>query len=226
MEVIAIPMGNTIAYSGYIHEVLENLAPQGLPPFGALLLAIVATNPNGQDSIKSIHDLMGKFDPEEVNDTMKLLRLLSRVPPEYKQGTKRMLLFQSLFENCHQILSLDSSQQIVKWNTSSAHDKRHLVNKVDFSSQNFNRDFRTIRLILRKYINANDIIAQIATIPEVGEQLLLEDQSESKDDPKEIVEELIDNYKTFQVGALVKRIWTGLNLPVTKALSTITARSI
>jgi len=218
LEVIAIPKGNTIAYSAYIHEILENLAPQGLPPFGSLLLVIAATNPNGHNSLRTIHDIMSKVNYEEVDDAIKLLTLLLEVPSEYKKGKKRMLLLQSLFENCHQILSLDNSKQIVDWNALSAHDKRHLVNKVDFSPQNFNRDFRTIRLILRKYESAEDIIAQIAAIPDLEEELILKDPSESKDDPKEIVEALIDNYKTFQVGALVKRIWTGLNLPVTNAL--------
>ena len=48
--IVAIPNGQSIAYFDTISEDLEDLAPQGIPPFGALLLVLIAASATIQQS--------------------------------------------------------------------------------------------------------------------------------------------------------------------------------
>jgi hypothetical protein len=71
-SVISIPGESTIAYTDYAAEVIKQLAPQGLPPFGSLLLAIVATNPRAKFSLDEVDrilkDILDTDEDEIQND--------------------------------------------------------------------------------------------------------------------------------------------------------------
>lgn len=109
-EIIAMPSGLTVAYKDYVTEVLGHLQSQGLPPYGSLLLAIIATNPNASNAFEHGFPLMAvRLKSKEVNTAtlaqmeraLPFLKILSQVPNEYKQGIKRVQLFQTLFLGCH-----------------------------------------------------------------------------------------------------------------------------
>src|SRR3990170_3190920 len=57
-NVLAIPDGATIAYKEFILGILEDLSDQGLPSFGSLLLAFIATNPDAKISIQKVYQLV------------------------------------------------------------------------------------------------------------------------------------------------------------------------
>lgn len=221
-DVLAIPKDNTIAYSEFVTEILEILALQGLPPFGSLLLAIIATNPKGDKSIDTVYailcDTLKTVDNVPLSNTIEFLKLFSELPEEYKKGKKRVLLFQALFENCHNITSIKNSKAIVKDYAANKFDKNQFVKQIEFNHGQYEKDFRTIEVLKNKFKDINDIIVKIASLPEIQEDTIKLNNPSDETETKEFTEQLIDNPKTFRVGSLVKRIWSGLNIPVHSAL--------
>ncbi len=117
-EVIAIPDSYTITYRNYIIELIEKISDQGLPPFGTLLLAVIATNPKGNLGINAIEtifdDLVLASDKNQLSKAIRFLTTLSNLPEAYKSGEKRILVFQSIFQNCHNINSVKKSKKSIK----------------------------------------------------------------------------------------------------------------
>jgi len=221
-EVITIPGGKTIAYKEYIKEVVELLAPQGLPPFGSLLLAVVATNRDGVDSIGAIYSML-KSDKEPVksilSDAVNFLKMLSEVPQAYKEGKKRIQLLQVLFRDCHNGYSIKKSQKLCKELDA---DRSYIdlpINCDSVPEALFKKDFRTISLLNNKFSSVKVLIERIAGLPELPDEPEL---PETDDIPgsgeMDFIDELVDNSRTFYVGSLIKRIWTGLNVPVHAAM--------
>jgi len=218
-KVIAIPEDNTIAYREYIIEILERLSIQGLPHFGAVLLVIIATNPNSNQSLDAIYVTLLRALKEESNETLTeaiaFLKLLTEVPKEYKSGKNRILLLQAVFENGHNILSLKKSKTVLDNYIHNRHGKAQILVKLPFSRVCLYRDMRPLSLLHTKFKSVNDILEKIASLPEIPETLNLEEDTTNKDiADKELVDRLIENNNTFHVGSLVKRIWSGLNIPV------------
>ncbi len=57
-EVIVVTGGSTIGYRGHIANLLNSIAPLGLPSFGSFLLVMVATNDTLDDSLQYIKDIL------------------------------------------------------------------------------------------------------------------------------------------------------------------------
>ncbi|GAB2647807.1 hypothetical protein GCM10027035_46810 [Emticicia sediminis] len=211
-EVLSIPKGNTIAYKKAVSEMLEFLAPQGLPSFGSVLLVFIATNPNAKDSIYSLSKAF-LYKNNLQDSTIAFLELLESVPQIYK-GTKKKLLFQALFENCHNNISYHKSKRFLaefsrdSWNKNVTIQKPYNLN-VQY------KDLRIFETLTKRFRSVNDIIKKIASLPDIQEDILLDEEDNINDSigQKDIVEQLIENNKTFHIGALIKRIWGGLNIP-------------
>lgn len=213
-EVLAIPKGNTIAYKKAVSEMLEFLAPQGLPPFGSVLLVFIATNSNAKDSINSLLNTFSQRNVLQLQDyTLSFLELLESVPQIYKTSKKK-LLFQALFENCHNSVSFHKSRRFLAEFSRDTWNKNVTIQK-PFSQNVYYKDLRIFETLTKRFRSVDDIIKKIASLPDINEDILLNDEDNINDDkePKDIVEQLIENNKTFQVGALIKRIWGGLNIP-------------
>ncbi|MBY0486437.1 MAG: hypothetical protein K2P85_04520 [Flavobacteriaceae bacterium] len=73
-------------------------------------------------------------------------------------------------------------------------------------------------LLNRKFPTAKSIVAAINGLPtdaveaQISEAVL--DQVAVSDVPKDFISQLIQEDKTFHVGSLIKRIWSGLNIPL------------
>jgi MoxR-vWA-beta-propeller ternary system domain bpX0/MoxR-vWA-beta-propeller ternary system domain bpX1 len=207
-QILSIPNATSIAYKQLIVNCIEKIAFQGLPPFGSLLLVIIATNTNGKEDIQLIRSKFGSYDLYEK--AMNFLILLSTLPEKYRTGSERILLLQVLFEGCHGCMSLKNSRLIVE------QTKKHkfiLDFKEPFSSTIFNNELKTIALISNKFDSVESILNALQSTP-VLEEIVLETSENKQPD---FVDQLVDNYKTFHVGALVKRIIGGINIPVHNA---------
>lgn len=220
-EVIAIPNENTIAYTKQIVELIPFLAPNGLPPFGSLLLAIVATNPNGKASIDTIYALLQNTlkttDDRCLSNAIEFLKIVSDLPEQYKSGKKRILLFQTLFNDCHNKYSIKNSHSISEDVNKNKFESLYQKKK-EFTKSECEKEFRVIELLRNKFSDVNDIINKLARLVEFNEEELILNESAAQSETKEFTEQLIDNPKTFHVGSLIKRIWSGLNIPVHSAL--------
>jgi len=229
-EVIVVNGGGTIAYSQFVIRVLEDLADQGLPPLGALLLAILATNHSMDDQIGQVAAILGKEDQQEwedagpgkvINEAIAFLRLLALLPKQYTTGNRRIQLFQLLFADCHGILSKTDSAQIVGGiqqlqDTGNVKALRTLSQVKELEYNVLYTDFNCIAQLLRKYPGKSALIEALAGIPAIEEPVLEEEKESAV--PGDFIQALTDNPASFPVGALIKSLWSGMNIPIHHSL--------
>jgi ribosomal protein L7/L12 len=244
-DVVSIREGSTIGYTEFLLQIIENLSEQGLPPFGALLLAMTGTNQTMDDSLKRIENIIlhsidhDKYNEEGIKEVLhqaiSFLTSLSELPREYAEGYKRIHLFQVLFANCHKKLSKAESKGIV------LQARRILSKKVlsadpalpsaepatapgfsmqsasaPYSYENFYRDFKCIALLDRQFPDVESIIEQLTRIPEIPDPIRINEPEKKK--PANLVQDLIGHQQTFQIGALIKNLWSALNIPIHHSL--------
>jgi len=226
-EAITIPNGRTIGYETFVFEVLEYLSDDSIPPFGSLLLAIAATNSESQQAIEMIHNLVKSKNivtafPQSqsfrTGASIDFLKMLSNLPNEYKVGEKRLKLFQTIFHECHNRISKEKAKKFIEEYREHRH---HLVRagvKDPFNEANFRKDFRTLALLKVKFPTLQSILNAMESIPhqdlndKLNEEIL--EEKNLSDTVTNFVDQLIEEDKTFQVGSLIKRLWSGLNIPL------------
>ncbi|MGG9962277.1 ribosomal protein L7/L12 [Ferruginibacter sp. SUN106] len=228
-EVLVIPGGSTIAYREQAATMLTDLAEQGLPTFGAFLLAMIATNKTIDDSLalirSKVNDIFNKEAdvsysyPEAIDVAFTFLRILEKVPGEYKTGKRRQILLQTIFKNAHNRLNPSTSKGIATGLKNNIKGRSRLSRQKAFDTRVFLKDFNVIALLFRTFPTVQSIIDAMGELPELEESdiPLLEDITVSDTSYEDFVEELMSNPKTFEAGALIKPIWAGFNIPIFNA---------
>ncbi|MBS1665124.1 MAG: hypothetical protein JST68_29025 [Bacteroidetes bacterium] len=221
-EVICIPGGSTIAYFQFVLQILEDLADQGLPPFGALLLAITATNYSTDNPIAQVERIVRKtlFDQhravgDDLPEAIRFLQMLSSLPLKYTTGAKRVQLFQLLFSDCHRKVSKQHSQEIaslIRSATVDGHILLRLSSSRPYDYNVFYQEFRCIALLSKRFPDANSLISQLAGVPAIEEPILEEEEERAV--PGDFIEALIDHPSTFPIGVLIKSLWSGMSIPI------------
>lgn len=222
-ETLAIPGGNTIAYERFVMETLELLTPDGFPPFGSLLLALIATNPNGDESIVRAFDIINSSKtvvkeeeyPKAFTYAYKFLITLAGLPPDFKEGNKRKILLQAVFKNCHNRLAVGRAKAIMQHYKDHKHQLVECAKKQPFSQASLLKDIKTLAHLHVKFPAPDTLLAEIAKVPALPElnEKISEKQPESAT-AAGFVNELINHPKTHPVGSLIHRIWGGLNIPL------------
>jgi len=235
-EVIAISGGSTIAYSQFVLQVLEDLSDQGLPPFGSLLLAILATNNSGEEQVEQMIKALNFDEPmihvgdfvimagstvEIIEEAIRFLRRLSALSHQYTRGNRRGQLFQLLFADCHGIHSETDSRQVVNAvdelrATGNSKVMRTLSSVRDFEYDVLECEFTCIAKLAKKFPDNAALIEALAGIPTIDEPILEEEKEPGT--AGDFVEELTDNPATFPVGALIRSLWSGMNIPIHHSL--------
>lgn len=218
--------GTSIAYKEYVTEVLELLSDDCIPPFGSLLLAIVATNSNSEALLVTLHHYAKSKERASsfpnanlyrVGAAFDFLKILASLPEEYKTGDNRILLFKTIFEKCHNRVGSETAKKLISDFKDIKSDYLEIIGSIPFNDANFIKDFRTIALLKQKFPTKESLLKALTALPEpekIGE-VLEEEVSQPLESNKTIdfIEELIQEQKTFQVGSLIQRIWSGLNIP-------------
>ena len=218
-EVIAIPNSGTIAYRETILKVLSALAPHGLPPFGALILALIYTSNSRFKRYKTIEGYFAKVgivrgENNDFDAAIRFLSILQTLDPEYLTGEKKLLLLITIFKDSHNRISLKKSKQIL--NTFNSANRLNLMPLKLINVQNLAyRDIRLLALLFKKYPTAKSIKIAMAGISDAEpEDFDLEDIDVLEDTGDDIVSQIIRNIDTFKSGALIKRIWSSANIPM------------
>lgn len=222
-SVASIRGGATIAYKEYIADAVEKLADGGLPLFGSLLLAVIATNPEAGASLFAVENIIEQklnknLNREPLNGAIRFLKQLSALPPKYKKGRNRLLLLQTLFAGCHNRVSESNTKLALKffWKTRTI-DEAWIAPK-PFHYNLYYEEFTVIKLLAKKFPDNDALLAAMASLPVVEEELLIEEPENKEAHENDCIEALMDNPKTFPAGSLVKRLWSGLNIPFHNAL--------
>jgi hypothetical protein len=232
-EAITIPNGATIGYEKFVFEILEFLSDDSIPPFGSLLLAIIATNPENGPSIQMIYDFGKRKESADsfrtaksletsnffrIGSTIGFMKILSSLPEDYKTGEKRMKLFQTIFHECHNRISSEKAKKVIEDFKKNRYDVHTSSSLNPFNEANFIKDFRTLALLKVKFPTVQSILKAMEDLPydEVNDKLdeqVLEEKNLSES-VTNFVDQLIEEDKTFHVGSLIKRLWSGLNIPL------------
>nr|WP_315032979.1 hypothetical protein [uncultured Chryseobacterium sp.] len=217
-NLLSVPGVGAIAYRPYVIEILKELQPQGWPPFGALLMVLYATQEGYIDfagplrrttHFYSVGDL--EFNPEKG---IEFLEKIKSLPKVYKQRQNRIILLQTLFKNGHN----RTSSVVAEFNLRIYHKRPHELaisaTKKPARSSDLNRDLKALDLN-EKFPTVDSIIDAMKGFieePKLDDEGIQEDLTADTD--TNFIKELIEEPKTFQVGSLIKRIWSGLKIPM------------
>lgn len=216
---ISMPHGDTIIYEEQLIETLRVLSKTGIPRLGTLLLLFIATSANGQQNIDKLYYQFLKLDNglhgnNIVGDAIKFLRLVSKLPANLKRGSQRILVLQQLLEGSHNNYAIKKSISIFNSLGYFCKSQNHFPEKQPLSSSIFEKDVRPIALLLKKYPNAESIIAKLSNIQEINLEDFEQEIEQSNDNHTvDWHEELLSNPKTFHSAALIKSLWAGLHIP-------------
>lgn len=221
-EVVCIPGGSTIAYKAFLKDVIPLISVQGLPPFGALLLAIIATNPNGKQVLNELDSRITDEDGSiEIvrGQAQAFLHLLASVPEEFKKGSKKVQLFQAIFEKCHAVCSQRTSQEAIRMLSGIGEWDNCLIPQ-PFNKHILKKDLRVFSVLSSKLTTVQQILDKVAALPEIPDlfELLEPTVEETAVVPTDFIEELIANDRTNPVGTLIRHLWSGLNIPFHSSL--------
>lgn len=220
-NLLSVPNVGAIAYRPYIIEVLKELQPQGFPLFGAFLLTMYATQ-DGYLNLDGIFFFLRKFRTEEasafnidINNSYQLLENLSKVGNSMKRGQNRINLFQTIFKDAVYSVSAEESEYILTTYYRGTHKIADSADKLVLTNDVFYKDIETLSFIYKKFPTTESIIKAmqgLANEPEINEEIA--EKHRTTESEKDFIKELIEEPKTFQVGSLIKRIWSGLKIPM------------
>ncbi|WP_207536447.1 hypothetical protein [Desertivirga arenae] len=222
-EVLAIPNSSTIAYRDFIIAMLRKLSPQGLPPFGSLLLAVIATNAEGSSNIDVVYSILLKAlnttEDSDLARAVSFCKLLSELPSQYKEGEKRLLLLQAIFESCHNIVSISKSRRIVSDYTSDPSAKDKLVEKGFLTGELIIQEIRTLSLLERRFPNAEVILERMASLAELGEEVITDLKITNPIvKPESLIDQWIADQQTHSIAVLIRHLWSALTIPFHNSL--------
>lgn len=218
-NLISIPNVGAIAYRPYVIEVLKELQPYGFPPFGSLLLVLYASQ-DGYLNLDGISYYLKKIEKNSrlrnTDQVIELLENINRLPRIYKTGQNKINLLQTLFKSSHNQTSSGSADLILKRFAKRPYKIAECAQKITYRSMLFAvDDIGNLINISEKFPSTESIIQAmkgIAEVPDLEDEVLEEKTTVETD--KDFIQELIDEPKTFQVGSLIKRIWSGLKIPM------------
>lgn len=217
-NLLSVPEVGAIAYRPYVMEILNQLQPIGWPPFGALLMVLYAMQDGYTDFAGPLRRTAEFYSGEDfefrVEKQIEFLEKIKSLPKVYKQKQTRIVLLQTLFGNGHNSLSSSLSDAFLRIyykrpqelavSAEKYEDGSSALNK-DLSALNLNEKFPTVQSII-------DSMKGLIHEPELEDEVVEEETT--ADTNKDFIKELIEEPKTFQVGSLIKRIWSGLKIPM------------
>lgn len=218
-NLISIPGVGAIAYRPYIMEILKELQPQGWPPFGALLMVLYAMQDGYTDfagpmkHTATFHSI-GNFD-FTADKSIEFLEKIKSLNKVYKYGQNRIILLQTLFQDAHNRIAPGKAEMILNIYYKRPHMLAASAEKKYAGPSAINRDLSALQLLNEKFPTIQSIIDAMRDHidePELDDEVVEEETTVETD--KDFIQQLIEEPKTFQVGSLIKRIWSVLRIPM------------
>lgn len=218
---IAIPDGVTIAYKEQIEEIIKAISSNDLPPFGALILVFLATN-SGEvsNTVDELFDKVQKKFEDDLHfkhvyfeEAQNFLKTLISLPQKYKKGKNRIDLFIFLFKEVRHGLNKKYTEAILTCIKNKAFELNECSRKTEITMSALSKDFNSLALLDERYPTVNDLLkawGKAVPIEIEPEDTEIETVSENPD----LIQQLIEDPKTFFMGNLIKRIWSGIQLPM------------
>lgn len=218
-NLLSIPGVGAIAYRPYVIEILKELQPQGWPPFGALLMVLYAMQEGYTDFVSPLRHTAKLYSIEnfefKAEKQIEFLEKIKALPKVYKQKQNKIVLLQTLFKNSHNQLSPVNSELNLRIYYKRAHEIAVCAEKQPAKLTVLSRDLKALDLNERFPTTQSIIDAMKGLIEELElDDEVAEEEATVENTGKDFIQQLIVEPKTFQVGSLIKRIWSGLKIPM------------
>lgn len=217
-NLISIPNVGAIAYRAYTIGILKELKDQGFPPFGSFLLVLYALQDGYLNLDGLFYHLKRQKDKTYLNDielAIALLENLSKIGRSFKRGQNKIILLKTIFKDGHNQISDGASDLIIKRFEKRPHKISEAADKIELTQSVVNKDIKTLAIIQSRFPTTESIIKAMrdhVDIPDLEDEMVEEETT--VESGKDFIQELIEEPKTFQVGSLIKRIWSGLKIPM------------
>lgn len=220
-NLVSIPKVGAVAYRAYLIEVLKQFQMIGLPFLTPLVLALYATN-EGYLDIKGVKEGIRKH-PLAMHEQVKhlirpafqFLETLKSLPAKYKKGKNRILLLQTVFSGAFRAVPPGQSEYILKFYLRHPQKMGDSARKAELTVSRFSKDLNILATLNERFPSVRTLIEAMkgfTDIPELEDEVVEEETT--VETGKDFIQELIEEPKTFQVGSLIKRIWSGLKIPM------------
>lgn len=219
-NLIAIPNVGAIAYRPYIIKLLDELKLQGFPPFGALLLVLYATQ-EGYSNLDGIYYHLKKiklkhvFSEFDIDSGISFLENIKKLGNKYKRGQDRIVLLQTIFRQCPIAVSPEKAERMLKVFAKRPFSIAESAEKKELKDSVVAKDIMILSKLNEKFPTVQSIIeamTDFTEIPALEEEVIQEETTDESG--KEFVRKLTEEPKTFQVGSLIRRIWSGMRIPM------------
>jgi hypothetical protein len=219
-NLLSIPNVGAIAYRPYVIEILKELKEDGFPPFGSLLLVLYALH-DGYLNLDGVFyhlnrqkSMLAEND-SDVDLAVKLLENINAIEGSFKKGRNKIILLQTIFKDSHNQISSVNSGLILKIFETKPQIIGEAAIKKNLTQIAVNRDIKTLALLQGKFPTPESIVNAMkgfTDLPEPEDEVVEEETT--VETGTDFIQELIEEPKTFQVGSLIKRIWSGLKIPM------------
>ncbi len=219
-NLVSIPNVGAIAYRPYVIEILKELKEDGFPPFGSLLLVLYALH-DGYLNLDGVFYHLNRLkndlseNDSEVDLAIKFLENINVIGGSFKKGRNKIILLQTIFKDSHNQISSVNSGLILKIFETRPQIIGEAAVKKNLTSIVINRDIKTLALLHNKFPTPDSIVNAMkgfTDLPELEDEVVEEETT--VETGSDFIRELIEEPKTFQVGSLIKRIWSGLKIPM------------
>ncbi|MGE6397546.1 hypothetical protein [Chryseobacterium scophthalmum] len=210
-----------VVYRPYLIEILKELQLNGLPILSPLLLALYATN-EGYLDLKGIKTNLRKhplaaheYVKHLIRPAFQFLETLKSLHHNYKKGKNRVLLLQTIFKYASNNISEKQSEYILHGYLRNSRKIADSAQKIEITVSKFSKDLGILVALNEKFPSSQMIIQVMKgnlKIADIEEEVIEEETT--IETGKDFIQELIEEPKTFQVGSLIKRIWSGLKIPM------------
>jgi len=217
-NLISIPNVGAIAYRAYIIGILKELKDQGFPPFGSFLLALYALQDGYLNLDGVFYHLKKQKEKTYLNDVelaITFLENVSNVGRSFKRGQNKIILLKTIFKDGHNNISSGASDLIIRRFEKRPHIISAAANKIELTQPVVNKDIKTLAILQDRFPTTEAIINAMRNeveIPDLEDEVVKEETTVDTD--KDFIQQLVEDPKTFQVGSLIKRIWSGLKIPM------------
>lgn len=224
--VLTVKHIGTLIYKEPLLKLLESLAPLGLPQIGSIVLILVAASE--RTKINDYNDLKFqlsasleayKFGGSYIQNVLTIMDYVHNLPKDLRTGDNLTYLLEVLFEKTHNKHGIKRSKQIITEHYKIGH-AFYGQNTNEVIKSLYEKDTRALGLMVRRFKSMQDLIKALTHVPtlpvqkfeEVEELLPVASTFQHKENS--LVESLQTHPETIEIGSLIKRIWSGLNIPM------------
>ncbi len=218
-NVLAIPNDKTIAYTQLVLDYFQKTRLQGIPEFSTFIACVIATNPGASDTLLKIKFQIQRAITDTQNQDLDyafaFLQTLSNLPENLKTGDYRLLVFQHIFYDGHNNISVENARQILDEFENSAREIWEILPKKPLTDAIIKRHLKPLALLHAKYPTPQALLKSMTRMLPAGMiQLQLESGGSN---PQQILDEMDQLASAYRVSSLVRHLWGGLQIPVHNA---------